>query len=536
VPSDSDFSASLLEDLLKDPMWRLARGQIYQVAPADGEGIRPFIPWPEQEKLLRAIEFGKHKKIAFLKARRPGGSTALGIKMLDMAIFKPGITASLIDQTAADAAKKMDRILGVALDNLPPWVKDDVKVIKRNDSQLSLSYRNGPVSNIYAGMDARGGSNDMLWASELGVIQWEDAKRAQKIRTGGLPSARHGIFVCETTWAGGKNGELWEMLQPTLDGEADDFLILFCPWWSDPRNVSEDAVLDKAALEYFAKLEPQMREKGVTFTEQQKRWWAQEKRALGIWMPRENPSVITECWESPVPGAIYAEALDAAQANGQFYSAPVDVSRPTWTSWDLGAPISTVTIYFQLSQDFIDIVDVDMDLNILMSDRVKRMQARNFWWGGHLLPHDEIQKQTSGFTKGAELAGLWLKCAPEMVGPNGFQRANFKHVMRTHDIELGINQLLQLMPRMRFRMPECKPLVERLALYRRTIAKPGKTDRAEPVHDFSSHAADAMRYIAEAHSQRIIEFKGVRFDASGWRYPSEFRQKRKGMRPQRVGG
>ena len=48
-------------------------------------------------------------------------------------------------------------------------------------------------------MNARGGSNDFLWISEWGPIQLDDPRRSAEIRSGALPSARHGTIVIETT-------------------------------------------------------------------------------------------------------------------------------------------------------------------------------------------------------------------------------------------------------------------------------------------------------------------------------------------------
>ena len=508
---------SALRLLMADPLYRLTSGKIYKIAPADGKsGIIPFTPWDEQKKLYRAMYERRRKKIVFLKARRPGGSTSLGIDMLDTAIFVPGSQGSLVDQTAGDAARKMDRIIGVALDNLPEWVKKDIRIIKRNESHLSLSYKGGSPSDIYAGMDARGGSNDKLWISEYGVIQFEDPKRSARIRSGALPSARHGTTIIETTWAGGKSGDLWELIEPVLSRAADDWEIMFCPWWADPRNVDDTAVIDETAKRYFEKAMPRFREMGINISERQMRWWAKEKRDQGLFMSRENPSWLEECWSAPVQGSIYGESIERARADGRVCSMPVDGRSLVFTAWDLGAPRQTRVIYFQVVGEWIHIIDCDPVTDETIVQRVQRMKQKGYAYGGHYFPHDALQTERSGKTLATEFAAAWLGVAPEYIGSydaltgqksmqSDYRKCGLRFVPRTQQKWVGINYGLQMFPGIKFRDTHCQEMLATLALYRTPSVKEGGNDTGEPIHDHSSHLADAFRTLAEARQHNMIE-------------------------------
>jgi hypothetical protein len=504
----------LREAFLTDPMWRLTSGELYKIAPADGKGTRPFTPWLEQVSLYESLFEQDKKRMMFLKARRPGGSTALGIMCLDKIIFTPGAQCSLVDQTAGDAARKMERIVHVALDNLPEWIAKDIKVIKKNESHLSLSYKGQTQSDFYAGMDARGGSNDVLWISEWGVIQFEDPKRSAKIRSGGLPSARHGITVVETTWAGGKNGDVWELIDPVLKGASNDWEIRFCPWWQDPRNVDSAAIIDDTARKYFEKIKE---ERGMVFSLEQMRWWAKEKREQGIYMARENPTFMEECWSSPAPGSIYGESIDRARAEGRVCAMPI-AGALVHTAWDLGAPRQTRCIYFQIVGEYIHIIDIDPSTDETLVQRIARMKSKHYNYGTHLFPHDAMQTKTSGYTLATEFASAWLQVSVEQLGQydvltgrldyaQDYRKTGIRFVPRTVDKWVGINHGLQMFPSLKFRSPQCDEHLAVLSLYRVPTVKEGGVDNGEPVHDFSSHLADGFRTIWESHRAGLLDLK-----------------------------
>jgi hypothetical protein len=119
--------------------------------------------------------------------------------------------------------------------------------------------------------------------------------------------------------------------------------------------------------------------------------WYQRKRAeLGMFVLREFPTVMEECFQAPVEGAIYAAAIDKLRVEGAI--------RPlVHTAWDLGSPINTAVWYFQLGpMGEIRVIDCDLDLDIPPVERVAHMLAKGYLYGMHLLPHDAMQTQKAG--------------------------------------------------------------------------------------------------------------------------------------------
>ena len=209
--------------------------------------------------------------------------------------------------------------------------------------------------------------------------------------------------------------------------------------------------------------------------------WYQRKRAeLGMFVLREFPAVMEECFQAPVEGAIYAAAIDKLRVEGAIKPWIVDHSALVHTAWDLGSPVNTAVWYFQLGPlGEIRVIDCDLDLDLPPVERVARMIAKGYLYGSHFLPHDAQATQKSGRTFLMELKEAGLP--------------NCRAVLRTHDIWVGINRLRQMLPRFSFRIPQCERGLEALSNYHTVRETSTGIARDEPCHDWSSHACDALR-------------------------------------------
>ena len=67
-----------------------------------------------------------------------------------------------------------------------------------------------------------------------------------------------------------------------------------------------------------------------------------------MFIKREFPTVLEECFQSPIEDAIYAELIDQLRVSGAIRPAAVDNSALVHTAWDIGAPLNTVLWYFQI--------------------------------------------------------------------------------------------------------------------------------------------------------------------------------------------
>ena len=480
-------------EAFRDPVWRLER--LYSIRTRDGSVIK-FAPRPQQAQIIDLIYRKGCRRIIILKARQLGFSTLLGVICADRLCFGLGQQISLIDQTIEDARQKLRDIVMVAYDSLDPALKRELPITRSNTGELAVKFvhhEEAKTNAMFAGTHARGGANSFLWISEWGVIQSTDLARSEEILTGGLPSAGDGICVVESTWRGGRNGHLWSLVKSGLEIPEEekgplDWRVVFFDWQSDPSY--SDAVprlIGEETERYFSGLPASA---GV-FTLGQKSWYQRKRAELGMFVLREFPTTMDECFKSPVEGSIFAAEIDKLRVEGALKPWMIDNSALTHTSWDLGSPINTVVWYFQLGpMGEIKVIDIDLDLDIPPVERVARMLAKGYLYGSHFLPHDAQATQKSGRTFLMELKDAGL--------------GNLRAVPRTYDIWVGINRLRQMLPRFSFRVPQCERGLEALCNYHMVRETSSGIAKDEPCHDWSSHACDALRLIAECEAANML--------------------------------
>jgi hypothetical protein len=474
---------------LRDQMWRLKH--LYKCKKqGSGEAI-PFYPRPEQRAIFQRLIDNPTDLIIIIKSRRLGLSTGLNIFQVDSSVFNHGWTGELIDRTENDAKKKMDNQIQFAFNNMHPLIRQSYQGLSESKKEFSVIARGESKtekSSIYASVSARGGDCSMLHISEMGPIAAMDDQRAQEIVSGAMPAASQGRTVIETTWMGGKKGELWELVEPILRNDPNaKGVIYFFPWHDDPEAIETEGSITKETEEYFKQLESKL---GKRFNQEQKKWYAAKKVKYRHATKREYPSTLAEAFAAPIKGAIYAPYLDEAEAEQRITNFPVDRSALVHTAWDLGTPFNTVTWFFQMIGQEIRIVDCMLEKNLTPVDRVAAINAKGYPLGVHLFPHDGKRDTDTGESIADKFTQAGL--------------SNIRIVPRTKSVWVGINATEEAFPRFLFHRANTEKGRERLVNYR--VDNESSTGKAieTPVHDRNSHAADALRMIKEGETAGLI--------------------------------
>ncbi len=498
------------EQLLQDPLWRL--NNLYSCREEGTGRSLPFTMRPEQLELAK--HFLEHPTVpAFvIKSRRLGISTFVGTFMADQAVFDKGFRGLIIDKTQDDATKKMVEIVRFAVDSLPPEIRKDFVFPKRNDSELRLRQEEETESEesaIYATVGGRGGDCSFLHVSEWGPIAAMDPTRSREIRTGSFPAARMGRRCVETTWYGGKSGELWDLVKPIMDKDPNaEGKLFFFPWHNDPQAVKSTGFVTPEIKKYFAELTEKT---GKEFSREQMLWYAAKKIEQGMWIKREYPSTLGEALSVPMAGAIYAELMDELRQKNRVTNFEADRASPAFAFADIG--ISDYLTIWPLQFVGRDILAFDYDAATGENAQYFVNKLR-LWERDHnvvfhrvFVPHDADKRAPgSGKTYVDDLVTAGLKRKDIVVVP------------RIPDKWLGINALRTLLPRFFFQATNCGRQVK---LMNETIPsgldcmdfyhkKVTSTDGQgviyeEPVHDIYSHGADGLRTFAEAHRQGMLE-------------------------------
>lgn len=192
-----------------------------------------------------------------------------------------------------------------------------------------------------------------------------------------------------------------------------------------------------------------------------------------------------ECdFSVPRPGAVYARFVEDALAGGRVLDFPWSREDLVYTSWDLGSPQNTRTLYWQAVGREIHLIDHDAGLDMSPTQRVAHLTAKGYPYGGHFLPHDAAATEKSGknFEQQLREAGL----------------EGIRIVPRCRDVWPGINKMAEVFPRIVFRATQTEALRDALTAYHTREDKSDGHVTNIPVHDWSSHDADAFRIFGEA--------------------------------------
>ena len=108
----------------------------------------------------------------------------------------------------------------------------------------------------------------------------------------------------------------------------------------------------------------------------------------------------------------------------------------------------------------------------------------------HIVPHDAQAKELgTGKSRLEVLESLGLKNLT--IAP-------------MHRVEDGINGARTIIPRCWFDAAKCARGIDALKLYRSEFDEKLMTLKPRPLHDWTSHAADAFRYLAMTLDSKIV--------------------------------
>lgn len=483
-------------EALHDPVWRICN--LYTIFDKKKKRFVPFRPKPEQMIIIWDIYVRGIKNIIIPKARQIGFSTLLALIAIDIVMWNSGAKAALVDKTKEDGIKKMNDIVRVAWDNLPPYVRAMYGQPVLNATEFGVSIESDGTSRFRVEKSGRGDALTFLWVSEWGTIQFEEPKRSKEIQTGGMLAAEGNIRVIETTWKGGDGGDVWPYIEMALSNKEEDkdpdqdWYMRFFPWFVEPTYTITTTgtgakPIRPAIAAYLRDREAEisvMMGETFTFTEGQARWYDKQERQLGLFVKREYPTTLQECWEAPVEGAVYADLYAQALAEGRVMPDVYVPGVPVSTLWDLGSPENFVVWYFQVIAGQVRFVDCDMKLWLTTAERVAHMKAKGFKFEKHYLPHDANHMKNSVLTYRGELITAGLEGT--VVVPV------------TPDRHLGINRTRMLFGSFVFDRDKCAEGCKSLRAYHY------HEKTFEPVHDWASHAADALKVLAEAQGNGIL--------------------------------
>lgn len=208
---------------------------------------------------------------------------------------------------------------------------------------------------------------------------------------------------------------------------------------------------------------------------------AVELGALRQQMTPEAYAQEYECsFQAAVFGAYYGREMEAAEADGRITKVPLDRSADVYAAWDLGIGDSTAIWVFQIVGQEWHWLEYYEASGQALDHYVDWVKSRPYTIHNHILPHDaEARELQTG------------KSRKQFLEERGLP---VQRPLDRHAVMDGIDAARVRFNRMWFDKDKCAQGIDCLRMYRADYDDKNRVLRPTPLHDWSSHGADAFRY------------------------------------------
>jgi len=206
-----------------------------------------------------------------------------------------------------------------------------------------------------------------------------------------------------------------------------------------------------------------------------------ELKAAQLEMGDDKYAQEFECsFNAAVEGSYYGKLINDLEGLGHITDFPTDGLCRSFVAWDLGMGDSTALWVAQVVGKEMRIIDCHENHGVGLDHYVAWLKENDYHKFNQILPHDvEVRELGTGKSRKEVLmeAGLDITVCPRLSVADGIQAAR------------------RLIPRCWFHTRVNSGL-NALRNYRREHDERRNTFYDKPLHDWSSHYADAFRYLA----------------------------------------
>lgn len=191
-----------------------------------------------------------------------------------------------------------------------------------------------------------------------------------------------------------------------------------------------------------------------------------------------------ECsFDAAVLGTYYAKLVERLELAGQIQpTVPAyDPEFPVSVVQDLGYTDSTALWFWQKRPDGFAIIDYEEAHSVPLEYYFNLLEHKGYNYETVWLPHDARAKSLQ--TGRSTIEQYLARGYPARIVPN-------------LKVQHGIDAARLVLPNCWFNYENCYDGIEALRAYRRSFNEVTKSFSDHPVHDWSSHGADAFRYFA----------------------------------------
>jgi phage terminase large subunit len=185
-------------------------------------------------------------------------------------------------------------------------------------------------------------------------------------------------------------------------------------------------------------------------------------------------------FDQGVEGSYYGKYIDRMRINNQIGIVPHEPGYKTHTSWDLGIRDSTCILFFQTIGTTVRIIDTYENSNYGLEHYVSVLNNKGYVYGKHIAPHDiKVRELGTGMSRLEKARHLDVNftVAPDLSIVDGIEavRSSLSKIYINYDTS--------------------KNLIKALENYRKEWDGRRSVYRDHPLHDWSSHWCDSLRYL-----------------------------------------
>jgi phage terminase large subunit len=200
----------------------------------------------------------------------------------------------------------------------------------------------------------------------------------------------------------------------------------------------------------------------------------------------KRPDVYDHIWEGDFrifsEGAYYTQEMANALHENRIDRVPYERSVGVVTAWDLGVGDSTAIWFAQFVGPEVRLIDYYENAGVGLDHYARVLQEKGYVYEQHILPHDvRVRELGSGRSRLEVLDNLGVK--PVQIAPQ-------------LNVDDGIQAVRSILDLSYFDKDKCEKGIDCLRQYRRQYNETMMVWNERPLHDWTSHCADAFRYLA----------------------------------------
>lgn len=193
-------------------------------------------------------------------------------------------------------------------------------------------------------------------------------------------------------------------------------------------------------------------------------------------------------FEAAIKGAVYLEEMRKMRADNRITKIRHENNLQVYTAWDLGMDDSTCIGFFQIIGNEPRMIDYFENRGKSLDFYVKHLHTKEYIYAGHYLPHDiKVKELGTG------------KSRLEVLQTLGLQNIE---VVRNLSLVDGINAAKLLLNKL-YIDENLEHFLDCISQYHHDWDDKLGRFKDKPTHDWSSHAADMLRYFAIGYREQI---------------------------------